>query len=63
MATIFKLALVHRKMKSKPKGQRLNDFFNGAYSQLSPAQIDQAEAIIDKEYLKAKEIFSKAKTA
>ncbi len=63
MATIFKLAQIERKMKSKPKGQRLNDFFNGAYSQLSAAQIKQAEEIIDNEYAKAKKLFNEAKTA
>lgn len=62
MATIFKLATIKRKMKSKPKGQRLNNFFNGAYEDLTPAQRQQVEAIIDKEYLETKKMFTEAKT-
>lgn len=61
MATMLKLAAVKKKMRKKPQGQRLYDFFKGDASLLSPAQIEDVERIVDADYEKTKAFITDAK--
>lgn len=58
---MLKLAAVKKKMKKKPKGQRLYDFFTGQTQLLTPHQIDEVERIIDADYQNTKEFLKEAR--
>ena len=61
MDTMLKLSSVKKKMRNKPKGQRLYNFFYGDASLLTPAQISDIERIVDKEYQDTKQFLQEAK--
>lgn len=50
MTTLFNLTALKHEMDEYPKGQRINNFFEGAFSQLTDAQKKNLITIINKHH-------------
>lgn len=60
---ILKLSEITRKMKSRPRGQKIYQFFSGDVGALSKSQIRDIEKILQKDYDKTMNYLDKAKSA
>lgn len=63
--SLLKLSRIVEKMKksTRPKGQCINLFFYGDTSKLDKKQIEEIEAIVDKDYEITKAFLKQAKEA
>ncbi len=61
MDTILNLNAIKKKMRTKPKGQRLYAFFDASPLSLTARQVDDVEKIVDKGYKEAKQYLLAAK--
>lgn len=58
---LLKISSIKKKMKVKPPGQSLYNFFGGELKWLTSAQITDIERIIDKDYETTKKYLIAAK--
>ena len=63
MDHIISIRAVQKKMKHKPKGQRLYHYFLGVPNQLSEAEAAEVKKIIESENNKTIKFLDKVKTA
>lgn len=62
MDHILNIQAIKRKMKKKPQGQRLHNFFLGANTLLTKEEITEIERIIEKENKRVAKYLESAKS-